>query len=88
MEGVILLIIFLLAANMVRVAYQRYCRWEARRNELPDEDRARLFWNDRNYERLGSGLNALWWVLAVLVVAPIIWSLGATNEWWCWPFHC
>ena len=44
--------------------------WKNYRNSLPDEVRAELFWNDRNYERLQYWITmSLWILVGILTVA-------------------
>lgn len=47
--------------------------WNVRRNSLPDDERAQLFWNDQRYEALQRWITrGLWTVAAILALAVIV----------------
>lgn len=73
METALVLFAILVGGGLLRLGLQHYNDWRIERNELPDEERAKLFWNDRNYERLQLALNFFWYGLAgILLIAVVL----------------
>jgi hypothetical protein len=67
MENALGIFGLLVVGLLIRASYRRWRMWEAEQSDLPDEERAPLFPNERNYGRLQTGITAFWWVLAAIL---------------------
>lgn len=61
--------------------------WNAHRNSLPDEVRARLFWNDERYIMLHKGITYAWWTLAAVLALFTAFIYAAMWGWLDWLFE-
>lgn len=59
-----------------------FSSWRIRRNSLPDEERARLFWNDERYERLQRGFSIFLWSWAAILAVAVVFVYGLML--WAW----
>lgn len=69
-----------LGAGLLRAGYSKFGAWKAYRNSLPDEQRAMIFWNDRNYELLEDWINyTIWGLTGVAAIVAVLFLLALNG---------